>query len=288
MTDSEPVSLDLAPPPRRLSQRTRSALNFGHPLALLGALCFTLGTLVVWFLIAGYGLGFTQIRSLARASQILPGVVESSERLRLWTGEPIHKVAARFEVGAESYQALGFRSEEVTLSVGDAVGVVVPSGSPREAWVQGYQKFPIRTDLLLTITAGLVSPGLIILSLGLLLGVRQSLLAQNGLAIPGERLSKWALPRPMVSYDLERWTYLDQMGRARRVWAFGAEMTPANVLLVSSRRIGGAMPINRLLPSYETVEGSIEGVSVSRRRMSLAVCFLFSVQTLMVFLFLWT
>ncbi len=288
VTDTKPLNQDLSPPPRCLSLRTRAALILGHPLALLGALCFTLGALVVWFLIAGYGLGFSQIRSLKQASQTLPGIVETSERLRIWTGEPIHQITARFEVGGKSFRAAGFRPDDVTVSPGAAIGVVVPTGMPHEAWVQGYQKFPVQIVFLLKITIGLLSPGCLLLLWGLLLGFRQRRLAENGVAVTAERVRKWALPRPMISYDVERWSYTDKNGKMHRVWAFGREMKPADFMLVSPQRFGGAMPQNRLLPNHEVVDAKVEGVSVARRRMSLAVCLLFSLQGLMIFLFLWT
>lgn len=258
--------------PRVLSRATKLGLLFGHPLTLAGIAALGLGSLVVWMLVAGYSLSFSELRAGWGTPTSYLGTVSSVTEIRLWTGEPITLVSATYQ---GNQTALGYGASGLTA--GEQVQVLSGSG---QAWLEGMQRFPVPLDTLARISLFFLSPGLLLLTLGLLFGGRLLRLLKCGEQTSARSLRRIPLPRPFKGTAMVRWK-----SSQGAFWALSddeAEERTA-VCLGSSGVILGV-----LLPELHLEQECVQGLSRFHRFRAGAGVVLLGLQLVPLFLFLLT
>ncbi len=255
------------------------ALLLGHPTNLLGALALTGAGVVIWLLVAVYGLNFSTLRSLQQPRLLLNARVESSQRGVLVTGESAHLSVAVFSLRGQTYRAVGFGDTD--LKPGQAVKAIVPESAPSQAWIQGLQRFPVRLSGLARISALLLAPGALLTFWGLAAGLRQLCLLRNGRSTVVQRTRSHKLPRPLADKRLDRYQVLDSSQAFWSLGSSGPERAPA---LLGTWE--GAMLWERLLP--RPGQGDTRHTSAARRACAGAVVLFWSLSLGMSLAFLGT
>jgi hypothetical protein len=257
-------------PPRKLAAADARALLLGHPLAVLGMLGAALASSLLWLFVAGYGLGFSSLRPLLGPRQRVSATVESSQQVRLWTGEPAWRSTAIFAYRGQWYRAEGYGLGDRPLRRGEAVRVLVPRWAPESAWIAALHKFPLRLRALAGIALATLGPALLVALWGIWLGAGQRRLLQKGSVQKGRRVRHLRLARPLSQLYLDRFAFSDSQGRPRAVWSLGPEGPEAEPLLVMSA-CSRAGVLSRLMPELEVRSGELTGTSRGRRLAGWAV-----------------
>lgn len=272
----------MPPAPRLLAAGEGRALLFGHGLLVVGAMALLVGASLVWLFVAGYGLTFSGLRPLAGSRGQAEAVVESSGEVALWTGERALCTTAIFSHQGQTYRALAFGP--TTLDPGQRVRVIYPLSTPSAGWVEGLQRFPLRLRGLATLSLAALSPGLVLVLSGLLVGVRQRRTVVHGVVVQGRRTRHIGLARPLSEMFLDRFEWTDG-GRSLSHWSVGVEGPETTPLLVHD---AGAVVVERLLPGLEVHEGKLRGVSLGRKLCAWLVLAVGAGQMLALLLFLLT
>lgn len=260
--------------PRTLTRATRWGLLLGHTLSLAGVMTLGLGSLVVWLLVAGYNLNFSDLRVGLAGTTTQSGEVKTVTQRRLWTGEPVTVVTASY---GDSQVAQGYGPSQ--LKIGDLVEVVVPP-APAVAWLKGLQRFPVALGTLARLTLFFLTPGLLLVVLGLLYGRRHCLLLRDGEERQVRADKRLPLPRPYKGSYWTRWEAGEQS-----FWAIIHQDSQETTALTAPS--SGAI-LEVLLPRLSIEEERLSGLSRSQIFRAGLAFVLLSLQALPLGLFLLT
>lgn len=269
--------------PRRLSGLDSWSLRLGAWSLLLGFLLWTLVSLLGWTLIAAYGVKFSSLHRWIRANEVVVGRVEKSGQDRLWSGEPVFRTTALFQVDSSTYRAVGYGQPAPALAEGQQVDVLFSSGSPEYAWINQLDPYPLRLKMLFQGIGACLLPGLALILYGLAQGRREHHLVLSASCVPGRRGRHLALPRPFSAVYLSRYSTKGELFSA---WSIGPDVGETPALLWASR--GKPVVVAHLFPRL-TVDGdTVSGLSVTRRLRFITVVSLGLLQLLMLLGFLLT
>ena len=269
--------------PRRLSRVDLWTLRLGSWSLFLGLSMATLVSLLGWTLVAAYGVKFSSLRHLLKAHEVVVGRVESSALDRLWSGEPVFRTTALFQLDSSTHRAVGYGVPNPPLAQGQQVDILLDKDEPGFAWIHGLDPYPIRLSLLLK--GGLVglTPGLILILTGLAQGRRESRLVQTGACVTGRRGRHLSLPRPFSSLYLSRY-YTN--GEFFSTWSVGPDVGDTPELLWASK--GKPAVVAHLFPRLQIDRDSVSGLSYTRRFRFISVIGLGLVQAVLLLGFLLT
>lgn len=260
-------------PPRSLAPRTRWSLLLGHPLGLLGLVTLALGSMVVWLLIAGYGIGFQAVRSGWGPVQKVEARVSRLGEVQLWTGEKTRVAVASFGEGGT---AVGYLPGELQLDQ-SVTALVTPSGA---AWIEGLPRFPMALATLGRIAAFFLAPGLFLSVWGWLLALGQTRLLGQGEIETVRARRRLPLPRPLKGSSMVQWGQGD-----RSFWALvHDEEQEKSALMVGSKGV----IVEAILPEYDSDSETLQGVSRGTRARAILSVLLLVGQVAVLGLFLLT
>lgn len=273
--------------PRRIAGKTQLDYALGHPLTLLGAIATSLGAMVFWLILAGYGIALPDLLGRQWSEDFYTAKVESSNTVRLWTGEPAPQMTALFEYQGKTYRATGYGVGSDKVELGSSVSVHIAGENPHRTRIAGFQEHPIDLDSLARITAVLLAPGLILGFLGLVLGFRQLRVLKTGIARTVTAKRRLPLPRPLKGSYLVQWTGGTEH-LPENFWSvvFG-EAKKSQALLGGSRWIGALLACPTMEQQLEESQ-CFEDPNKGRRRRRWGVLLLVLIQLFIGALFLGT
>ena len=273
--------------PRLISRKTRLDYALGHPLTTVGTVAASLGAMVFWLILAGYGIGLLDLMGRHWSEDFYAAKVESSAIVRLWTGEPTPLITALFEFEGKTYRAVGYGDGADKADLGSEISVNFPVGLPHKAKVAGFQQFPIGLGSLARITVVLLAPGLFISLLGLILGLRQLRLLNFGRAGTVKVKRSVPLPRPLKGSRLVQWMSRKQVA-PNSFWSLVDGEPEDSQALFGGSRLMGAILVPETMEEQLDETKAFEDPKKARRRRRWGNVLLALVQLSILGLFLWT
>ncbi len=262
--------------PRRLSGLDSWTLRLGGWSLFLGLVVWTLVSLLGWTLIAAYGVKFSSLRRWMNANEVVVGRVEKSGEERLWSGEPVFRTTALFQLGSSTYRAVGYGQPASPLTQDQQVDVLFSSDSPEYAWINQFDPYPLRLRMLFQgLGAGLL-PGLLLILYGLAQGHREHQLVLSASCVAGRRGRHLALPRPFSALYLSRYY---TKGEFFSTWSIGPDVGDTPALLWASR--GKPVVVAHLFPRLLVDGETVSGLSLARRLRFITVVSLALLQLMM-------
>ena len=151
-----------------------------------------------------YGLGPTTYHRTHSDLITISANVSKVEMTDLPSGRAQAAIAP-IKVNDTVIEARGFGPRVNSTKPGDKVVVLLPSGAPREAYLQGYQRTPISIPTLLKVASGFFLPCFLLLVFALVRTRRGIRLLQEGRVSEATRKRSIPLPRPFADKCLGRW-----------------------------------------------------------------------------------